>query len=112
MNTIVLQKSYNYYCFAADLTNAFSKKYRHSLGLKIDNLNLDLIAEIITAEQSVEVLKEASLLKACVKAETAKLLWRMAMEKRLIKETNYFKGANNLIEICKMLNGWRKSLIK
>ncbi len=109
-NSLTLQKSYDLFSLISRLTANFPKKERHGLGIKLDNLLLELLSQIITAEQIQNVHKESVLLGAVIKAETAKFLLRLAMEKKLIKETNYFMGSETLVEICKMLNGWRKSL--
>lgn len=80
------------------------------MGLKLDNSCLLLLEEIITAEQAIPVLKDKALLAASVKSEVIKILLRLAMEQKLIKETNYFAWSAMLIEIGKMIGGWKKSL--
>ena len=110
MNTILLQKSCDLYRHFEKLILQFPKKDRYGLGLKTENSILRLIEFIITAEQTVPVLKCRALIDASVKSETIKILLRLAMEKRLIKETNYFALSEKLIEIGKMIGGWRRSL--
>lgn len=112
MNTITLQKSYDLYSKISKITNNFPKKERFSIGLKIDNISLELLEKIIESEQTKSVLKDKSLLEALIKTETLKLLLRLCLEKTLIKETNYFSWSENLIEIKKMIQGWRRSLLK
>ena len=88
----------------------FPKLDRYCLGLKLDNACLLLLEEIITAEQAAPVLKDRALLAASVKAEIIKVFLRLSMEQKLIKETNYFAWSAMLLEIGKMIGGWKKSL--
>lgn len=110
MNTILLQKTCVLYNQLSQHITRFPKLERYSLGLKLDNTCLLLLEEIITAEQTVPVLKDKALLEASVKSEVVKILLRLAMEQKLIKETNYFAWSAILIEIGKMIGGWKKSL--
>ena len=110
MNTILLQKTYGLYNQLSQHIARFPKFERYSLGLKIDNSCLLLLEQIITAEQTMPVLKDKALLEASVKAEIIKILLRLALEQKLIKETNYFAWSAMLIEIGRMIGGWKKSL--
>jgi len=110
MNTILLQKTYGLYCQLSQHVARFPKMERYSLGLKIDDSCLRLLEEIITAEQTTPILKDKALLGASIKAEILKLFLRLSMEQKLIKETNYFAWSAALIEIGKMIGGWKKSL--
>ncbi len=110
MNTILLQKSCQLYFDLNKLTAFFPKRDRYDLGLKIDNSCLELIELVIEAEQILPVIKDVALIKAHIKAEFLKIILRITMEKKLIKETNYFDFSGRLIEIIKMINGWRKSI--
>lgn len=110
MNTILLQKTYLLYNQLSQHIARFPKLERYSLGLKLDSACLILLEEIITAEQTIPVLKDKALLEASVKTEIIKIFLRLAMEQTLIKETNYFSWSAMLIEIGKMIGGWKKSL--
>lgn len=80
MNTIVLQKTYDLYRQISRHTANFPKLPRYGIGLKLDNILLSLLENIISAEQTVLVLKDKSLLEANIKAEIAKIFLRLAME--------------------------------
>jgi len=112
MNTITLQKCTDLYEQITDFTNKFPKPLRYTLGQKIDNLLLHTIQNIIQAEIDYSIKKDAALNSALINTETLKILIRLAVNKKILKETVYFSFASNLIEIQKMLNGWRKSLAK
>lgn len=110
MNTIVQQKTYRLFISLDKIITGFPKKDRYGLGLKLENTCLFMLEQIITAEQIAPVLKDRSLIEVSVKAEVLKILLRLCMEKRLIKETVYFSLSALIIEIGKMIGGWRKSL--
>lgn len=110
MNTIIFQKTYEIYSLLSKLIWQFPKKDRHSLGIRLETALLNLLEAIIEAEQTLPALKEKSLLGAIIKAELTKIFLRLSVENALIKETNYFRFIQTLVEIQKMLNGWRKSL--
>jgi hypothetical protein len=111
-NTIALQKTYILYATVSGHIAQFPKLERYTLGIKIDNTILELLTHIITAEQTVPVLKDRALTDASVSATLATMLLRLSMEKKLIKETNYFTWTGQLQEIGKMIGGWKKSLAK
>jgi hypothetical protein len=110
MNTPLSQKSTNLYLQLSALSIKMPKIERYSLGLKLDNFCLALIEDIIMAEQTLPVFKDKPLQEASVKCEILKIFLRLALEKKLIKETNYFAWSADLVEIGKMIGGWRKSL--
>jgi len=110
MNTILHQKTYILYTQLAKHVARFPKLERYGLGLKLDGACLQLLEQIITAEQTAPVLKDKALLEASVKTELIKVLLRLCAEQKLIKETNYFSWSANLVEIGKMIGGWKKSL--
>jgi hypothetical protein len=110
MNTIVLQKTYHLYQSLNKIVSRFPKKDRYGLGLKLENNCLTLLEQIIMAEQTMPVLKDRALIESSVRIEILKILLRLTMEKQLIKETVYFSLASLIIEIGKMIGGWRKSL--
>lgn len=110
MNSILCQKCYDLFCLINRWTALFPKKERHGLGLALDRACLALIESVIEAEQTKPVLKDRSLIFASVKNEFARILIRLAMERKLIKETNYFTATGLSIEIGKIIGGWRKSI--
>lgn len=112
MNTIVLQKTYILYIKISDCVARLPKIARYGLGLTIEKNNLALLEFLTEAEYAEPVLKGRVLQTASSKAEILKLLLRVLTEKGLLKETIYFSLSADLMEIGKMIGGWRKSLIK
>jgi len=110
MNTILLQKTYKLYRQLSQHIARFPKLERYSLGLKIDNTCLALLEAVIAAEQSVPILKDKALGEASVKVKIIKICLRLSLGQKLIKKTNYFSWLAMLMEIGKMIGGWKKSL--
>jgi len=112
MNTIVLQKSFILYTKVSDIISKLPKISRYGIGLAIEKNNLALLEWLAQAEYAEPVLKGRALLEANTKTEVLKLLLRALIEKKQLKETMYFTLSADLIEIGKMIGGWRKSLVK
>ncbi len=109
-HSLTFSKTYDAYRLIADLTMNFPKKDRYTLGVRLETSTLDLLARIIEAETTVAALKDRALIAAVVSADVCAVLTRLALERKLIVETNYFTLAESFQEIAKMANGWRKSL--
>jgi len=110
MNTILFQKTYLLYNELSTIVPKFPKISRYSLSIKIESSCLALIEQIIRAELSEPVFKEKALFEAGAQFSLLKMLIRICVEKKLIKENKYFTWSNQLIEIVKMISGWRKTL--
>jgi hypothetical protein len=109
-HTFSFQKAYDAYRLISDLTERFPKKDRYTLGVRLETTTLDIIEAIAMAEATVAALKDRALVSATVKADVASVLIRLALERELVSETNYFTLAEAYGEIAKMATGWRKSL--
>lgn len=109
-HSLAFSKTYDAYRLIADLTMNFPKKDRYALGDRLETSTLDLLAHIIEAETTVAALKDRALIAAVVSADLCAVLTRLALERKLITETNYFTLAEAFQETAKMTNGWRKSL--
>lgn len=111
-HTIAFQKAYDCYRLAAGLVPSFPKVDRYGLGIRLETTLLGVLEAIITAEVTVPALKDRALVDAAVRADIGIVLCRLARERKLIEDTNYFTLARGLQEIAKMAIGWRKSLLR
>lgn len=109
-HSLVFQKACDAFRLAADLVPHFPKVDRYSIGARIEASILDLIEHIAEAETTVPSLKDRALIATVVKADICMILIRLALERKLIGETNYFVLAESFQEVARMANGWRKSL--
>jgi hypothetical protein len=109
-HSLAFAKIYDAYRLVADLTTNFPKKDRYALGVRLETSTLELLSHIIEAETTVAALKDRALIAAVVSADICAVLTRLALERKLIAETNYFTLAEAFRETAKMTNGWRKSI--
>jgi hypothetical protein len=109
-HTILFQKAYDTYRLLSGLIETFPKMPRYAIGSRIDQTLLEIIEQIVTAETTTPALKDRSLVIIMVKAEIGIALIQLALERKLIGGTNFFTCSQQLKEIAKMANGWRKSL--
>jgi len=110
MNTTLFQKTYLLYVELSTIVPKFPKISRYSLGIRVEYSCLEIINQIVRAELSEPILKEKALFEAGVQSSLLKMLMRICVEKKLIKENKYFAWSSQLIEIIKMISGWRKTL--
>lgn len=109
-HSLAFAKTYDAYKLVADLTQNFPKKDRYMLGVRLETSTLELLAHVAEAETTAPALKDRALIAATVKADICAVLARLALERKLIVETNYFTLAEAFQEVAKMATGWRKSL--
>lgn len=69
---------------------------------------LDLAEILILASQSSKYEKEGLLLKASAKIELLKILFRMALNCKIVETREYLEMEKLLQEVGKMTNGWIK----
>ena len=87
----------------------FPKHEKYTLGQKIENTILETLELILLAAYS-SIYKKEILRKANNKIDFLKYLIRIAHEINLIKLKHYVMLEQIIIEIGKMLGGWRKSV--
>lgn len=86
----------------------FPKYERYALGEKIELAILDSIEMLILANQTSKYEKEKILLKANSKVELLKILFRVALNCRILDDRGYLEIECRLQEIGKMTQGWIK----
>lgn len=83
---------------------------KYSLGIRIENLILDITELLLTASYSPRGEKINFLIKADAKISFLKLLIRLANETKIIDNKKYLILQEKLQEIGKMLGGWMHSI--
>lgn len=104
----VVVKLYRLCQTLAPLLGKFPKPLRYSLGQTIDRCLLAMLELIFEANALPAPLREGPLLKAHAKCELTKLLVRMACERDILEETQFFQLTADLREVSRMLMGWIK----
>ncbi len=93
---------------AHKLIFSFPKYERYSLGEKMQDAILSSIELAVIANSSNKYEKEKILIRANAKIELLKVLMRLALNCKIIKERDYLEITKRLQEIGRMTQGWIK----
>src|SRR3989344_7638265 len=107
----IFQKIYDFYKLLYHYLKLFPQKDRYTLGLKIDNLSLEIFESVITAAISSKEKKFPYIEKSIISINLLKILIRLAKDIQALDPKKYLKLEQDLQEIGRMLGGWKKSLI-
>lgn len=88
----------------------FPRLSRYTIGVKIDALFSEITELILQAGYSAKPQKLAVVLRASMKLDALKYFLQMAWEMKMIDNKKYVHLSGPLVEIGKMLGGWRKQL--
>ena len=83
------------------------KKDRYALGIKIDNLIIDLLESLFIAQDKIDN-KIAILNDSDLKLKLIKLMIRLTYEVKAIEQSKYISLETKTLEIGRMLGGWIK----
>ena len=103
---IIYQKTYDLILWIFPIVNKFPKKQRFVLGQQIENELLEIIKDIILANNErnkTEILKRIS-----IRLDTLRTLIRLAKDLRFLSIKHYENAAIKMNEIGKLLSGWTK----
>ena len=103
---IIYQKCYDFILWIFPIVNKFPQKQRFVLGQQIENELLEIIKDIILANNEIE--KSGILKRISVKLDTLRTLIRLAKDLRFLSIKHYENAAAKINEIGKLLNGWIK----
>lgn len=92
--------------------NHLPRLSRYTLGERIDSLFGDLLELTLKAGYSPKENKLAIINQAAIKLDALKFFLQIAWEMKVIDTKKYSRLAEPLVEIGKMLGGWRKHFIK
>ena len=103
---IIYQKTYDLILWFFPIINKFPKKQRFVLGQQIENELLEIIKDIILANNErnkTEILKRIS-----VRLDTLRILVRLAKDLKFLSIKHYENAAVKINEIGRLLSGWMK----
>lgn len=89
-----------------DTTGKFPKSARFNLAGRISDISLEVLESIIEAIYTKE--RSPLLLKANLGLEKLRVLFRLAHDRKHISTRQYEHVSEALIEVGKMIGGWRK----
>lgn len=105
-NLRIFKKLYDFTTWLLGHTQNFPKSHRFSVAVKLENLILDVIELITTA--NMRKYKLDLLYKADEKIMVAKIFMRLSLKMRFISIKSYKYGTKELVETGKMLGMWIK----
>ncbi len=108
----IIQRFIVVYKLWDELRNNFPKKSRYTLGVKIDELFLDIIELLFIAGSLNRTQKLPTLQKASGKLDLLKFFIQLAWELKIFDNKKYVLLSEPLNDIGKMLGGWIKNTEK
>lgn len=88
----------------------FPKTTKYTLGEKIDALFIETIENIVISSFLPKQEKVPHIKNGLVKLDVLKFFLQVAWEIKALDNRKYIELSKNLLEIGKMLGGWRKGL--
>ncbi|MCC6198813.1 four helix bundle protein [Candidatus Nomurabacteria bacterium] len=88
------------------------KTHRHSLGIKIDTLFIEIIEAIAIATYLTRTEKQPYVRIAIRKVDTLKILLMVLWETKSLTDKKYLALSAKVEEVGKMLGGWSGQLAK
>ena len=86
----------------------FPRVRRFTLGERLESLLLEVLE--LSVEAAFTRNKRAALQRANLRLETAKHVWRLALELRVVALPQFEHGARLMDELGRQLGGWLRSL--
>jgi len=88
------------------------KDLRYSMGVKIDNLYIEILEKLTEAQYSMKEKKLPSIEVAIIKIDVLKFLIFTLYEVKGISETVFISLSNEIDELGRMLFGWKNQVLK
>jgi four helix bundle protein len=106
---IIYQKSYDLILWIFPIINKFPQKQRFVLGQQIENELLEIIKDIILANNEVD--KSRILKRISIRLDVLRTLIRLAKDLKFLNIRRYENTAVKMNEIGRLLNGWMKRFV-
>jgi four helix bundle protein len=103
----IFEKAYQLVLWLYPTVSKFPKSQRFVLGQQIENVALDILRGIISANASRSKLP--ILYEASVDLDTLRILLRLAKDLKFLSIKQYAFAAESVNEVGKLLGGWIRS---
>ncbi len=103
----IFQKIYDFLVWLKPTVQRFSKAYKYSLGIQLENETILLLKQIIKANMQ-RGSKKADIEQGFVSYEVIKVMVRLCYDYKLLNEKQYEYASKLLVEIGSLLGGWYK----
>ena len=111
-NSSIVQRLLQAYCLWQNFIKHFEKTSKYSLGIKIDQLLVEVLELTSAASFSPKEEKLPYVKRAIIKLDIAKFLVQTAWEINALNEKRLAALSQPLAEIGRMLGGWHNQLKK
>jgi len=111
-NLSILKKSVETYKLWQEYSKHFPKISRYSLGGKIDNLIIEMLEYIFTANYTPKTEKLPIIKKSINKCDLLKFFLQVSWEVKALDNKKFSVISENINEIGKMLGGWHNKIKK
>ncbi len=101
------QELYEAVCKIAEKLPALKQQ---TVGRRLENGILELLELLIMAKHAPAAHKSAYLIKASARAEIVQFQLRILLTQKLANETTLHQLQAKVVEISRMVGGWRKSV--
>ena len=106
----VILRTQELYIGATKITEKLPALKQQTIGRRLENNILELLELFIMAKHAPSAQKGPYLIKASAQAEIIQFQFRMFLTQKLANETTLHQLQATVLEIGRMLGGWRKSL--
>ena len=103
----IIHKTYEFFVLLYSATQHFPKKDRYTLGQKCEQLTLELL-ELLLSANAAGSERPVLQKQADLKLKILKTVIRLAFDVRAIDQRRYLSLEGSIIEIGRMLGGWIK----
>lgn len=105
---ILFQKSYDFLLWLFNLINCVPKSHKIILGQKIENIGLQILTNIISANKAKDAERLNLQEEISTNLDTLRILIRLCKDLHFISVKQYTYAAKNINEIAKIHNSWMK----
>lgn len=106
----IFKKTYELYKTLYEYLKIFPRQDRYSLGVKCEDVVLNMLESIILASQSLKSEKLPILQKASAKLNLLRVYIRLAKEIHALDNKKYLILQEDIDEVGRMLGGWLRSI--
>lgn len=106
----VINRTQELYEALSKITEKLPALKQRTIGKRLENGILQLLELLIMAKHAPSAHKGAYLIKASAQAEIIQFQLRILLTQKLANETTLHQMQAKVVEIGRMLGGWRKSV--
>jgi hypothetical protein len=106
----IIDACYRLYKQLYSINGSLPKAQYYRIGVSTEQTILDLIEQLVTAQNAPKLQKRTYLIQANTKLEIVRIKIRLYIELDLANQTRLFQTSAICNDIGRMLGGWTKSV--